>query len=117
MAEPNILKMTSSQGKSAVASAVGTGGTVVISAIATGYVAKVNAIYASNQLVTDTTCSVYLTRSAVDYAIANAITVPVGTTLDVLSKSIYLQEGDSLKIQAGDSSGLDVVVSYEEVTE
>ena len=117
MAEPNILKMTSSQGKSAVASNIGTGGTTVISAVSTGYVAKVNAIYASNQLSTDTLCSVYLTRSSVDYAIATSITVPVGTTLDVLSKSIYLQEGDSLKIQAGDAAGLDAVVSYEEVTE
>lgn len=117
MANPNIKGVTTLNGKTEVASSVGTGGTNVVSAVAADKVLKVNSIYASNKLSTDTLCSVYLTRSSTDYGIATSITVPVGTTLDVLSNSIYLQESDVLKVQAGDAAGLDVVVSYEEITD
>lgn len=113
----NIKNVTTLNGKTNVAKSVGTGGTVVVSAVAANDVLKVNSVYASNRLSVDTLCSVFLTRSSVDYGIATSITVPVGTTLDVLSNSVYLEAGDSLKVKAGDASGLDVVVSYEEITD
>ena len=121
MAAPNIVGVATITGKTAVANAIGNSTAVEILANGSSSddVYKVNAILISNiaSPAADTTVSVFLRRSGADYYIVNGIDVPQKSTLDVLNKPIYLEEGDSLRILAGHASALDAVCSYEVITD
>jgi len=44
------------------------------------------------------------------------MSVPAGSTVDVLSKSIYLEEGDTLRLTGSTTLKLEGVCSYEEIS-
>jgi len=80
-------------------------------------VLKVNALYVANvDGAAAADISVALYRSGVAYKIAHTVSVPADSTLDVISKSIYLEEGDDLRLTAGANSDLEAVCSYEEIS-
>lgn len=116
MAAPNIVNVTSINGKTAV-QAVGTSATAIVTnAAASGKVLKVNALYISN---VDGTASADVTvdlfRGATAYRLASTVAVAADSTLDTLSKAIYLEEGDSLRLTASAAGDLEAVCSYEEI--
>lgn len=80
-------------------------------------VLKVNALYVANvDGAAAADISVALYRSGVAYKIAHTVSVPADATLDVISKSIYLEEGDDLRLTASANSDLEAVCSYEEIS-
>lgn len=116
MAAPNLVNVTTIFGKTAV-QAVGTSATAIVTnSAASGKVLKINALYISN---VDGTSSADITvdifRSSTAYRIASTILVPADSTLDIISKSIYLEEGDSLRCTASAAGDLEAVCSYEEM--
>lgn len=117
MAAPNIVNVTNIAGKTAL-QAVGTSVTAIVTnSAASGKVFKVNALYVSNVDGTnaaDVTVDIF--RSSVAYHIAKTIVVPADSTLDILSKPLYLEEGDSLRLMANAASDLEAVCSYEEIS-
>lgn len=117
MAAPNMLNPTTITGKTAV-QAVGTSATAIVTnSAASGKVLKVNALYVSNVDGTNNAeINVDIFRSSTAYHIGKTIVVPADATLDVLSKSIYLEEGDSLRLTANAASDLEAVCSYEEIS-
>jgi len=118
MANPNIVSVTEIKGEVAGA-AVTTAGVTMISAVATGHVAKVNALYVSNVDGTnDEPVNVIVNDGANDWNIASTITVPADSTIDVISKSVYLKEGWNLKVSAATNNGrLEAVASWEDLTD
>lgn len=118
MAAPNVVSVLTITGKTDVSAAVGTTATAVVqNAAASNNVYKVNSLLVSNILASAVTVTVDIYRSATAYTICKDISLPVGATLDVLNKSIYLEEGDDLRVTCGTASGLDVVASYEIITD
>ena len=117
MAAPNIVDVTTIIGKTAV-QAVGTSATAIVSnPAASGKVLKVNALYVSNVDGTNNAeINVDIFRSSTAYHIAKTIVVPADATLDVMSKSVYLEEGDTLRLTATTASDLEAVCSYEEIS-
>lgn len=117
MAAPNIVNVATITGKTAV-QAIGTSATAIVTnSAASGKVFKVNALYVSNVDGTnDADVSIDIFRSSVAYHIAKTIVVPADATLDVLSKPLYLEEGDSLRITGSAASDLEAVCSYEEIS-
>jgi hypothetical protein len=117
MAAPNVVNVATITGKTAV-QAVGTSATAIISnSAASGKVFKVNALYVSNVDGTNNAdITVDLFRSSTAYRIALTVVVPADASLDVLSKPIYLEEGDSLRLTANASGDLEAVCSYEEIS-
>lgn len=117
MAAPNIVNVSTITGKTAV-QAVGTSATAIVSNSAgSNKVFKVNALYVSNVDGTNNaTINVDVFRSSVAYHIAKTITVPADATIDVLTKAVYLEEGDSLRLTASVSGDLEAVCSYEEIS-
>ena len=116
MAAPNIVNVSTITGKTAV-QAVGTSATAIVTnSGSSGKVFKVNALYVSN---VDGTSNAEITldlyRSSTAYRLANTVVVPADATLDVISKSIYLEEGDSLRLTANASGDLEAICSYEEI--
>jgi hypothetical protein len=57
-----------------------------------------------------------LFRSGTATRILTAVGVPAFATLDVMSKSIYLEEGDSLRLTANVANRLEAVASFEEIS-
>ena len=117
MAAPNIVNVSTITGKSAV-QAVGTSATAIVTnSAASGKVFKVNALYVSNVDGTNNAeINVDLYRSSTAYHIGKTIVVPADATLDVISKAIYLEEGDALRLTANATSDLEAVCSYEEIS-
>lgn len=117
MAAPNVVAVQTITGKSAVQVVSNSATAIVSNSAGSGKVIKVNALYAAN---VDTSASQSLTvdlyRSSTAYRIAYGITIPLSASLDVLSKSIYLEEGDSLRLTAGVASKIEAVASYEEIS-
>ena len=117
MAAPNIVNVATITGKTAVLAVTTSATAIVTNSAASGKVFKVNALYVSNVDGTsnaDLTVDIY--RSSTAYHIAKTVTVPADATLDVISKSIYLEEGDTLRLTANANSDLEAVCSYEEIS-
>lgn len=117
MAAPNVVNVGTITGKTAV-QAVGTSATAIVSnSSGSNKVFKVNALYVSNVDGTNNAeITVDLFRSSVAYRIALTVVVPADASLDVLSKPIYLEEGDSLRLTANASGDLEAICSYEEIS-
>jgi hypothetical protein len=117
MAAPNIVNVATITGKTAV-QAVGTSATAIVTnSGGSNKVFKVNALYVSNvdgSAAADITVDLF--RSSTAYPIASTISVPADATLDIMSKAIYLEEGDSLRCTASASGDLVAVCSYEEIS-
>lgn len=114
MAAPNIVDVTSIYGRTAVL-AVTTSATAILSG-ATDKVMKVNTLLISNiDGVNDAEITVDLYRSATAYHIAKTVVVPADAALNVLASSIYLEEGDALRLTANANSDLEAICSYEEI--
>jgi len=117
MAAPNIVNVATITGKTAV-QAVGTSATAIVTnSGGSGKVFKVNALYVSNIDGTNAAdITVDLFRSSTAYPIASTILVPADSALDIMSKAIYLEEGDALRCTASASGDLVAVCSYEEIS-
>ena len=117
MAAPNIVNVTTILGKTAVQQVTTSATAIVTNGAASGKVFKINALYIANvDGAAAADISVALFRSSVSYEIAHTVSVPPDATLDVISKSIYLEEGDELRLTASANSDLEAVCSYEEIS-
>ena len=119
MANPNIVNVATINGNTAV-QAVGTSAAAIVTnSAASGKIYKINSLIIANIDGTngaDITADLY--RSSTAYHLAKTVTVPADSTLVLLSKdtSIYLLEGDSLRLTASESSDLEAVCSWEEIS-
>jgi hypothetical protein len=114
MAAPNIVNVTTITGKTSVLAVTTSATAIVTNSGSSGQVYKINALYVSNvDGTSNADINVDLYRSSTAYHIAKTVTVPADATLDVISKSIYLEEGDSLRLTANANSDLEAVCSYE----
>ena len=117
MAAPNIVNVATITGKTAVQSITTSATAIVTNSASSNKVFKVNALLISNvDTSNDATVNVDLYRSSTAYHITKAVNVPAGTTLDVMNKPIYLEEGDALRLTASAGSDLQGVCSYEEIS-
>jgi hypothetical protein len=111
MTAPNMIFPKSIIGKTAV-QAVGVSATAIVTA-ASNTVVKVNALYVCN---IDATASYKITVTTRSTRLLYQVSIPAGAGLDVLSKSIYLEEGDTLSLTADTASKLEAVASYEVIS-
>lgn len=116
MAAPNIVDVTTITGKTAVLAVTTTATAIVTNSSGSGKVLKVNALYATSSNATDVNLTIDLFRSSTAYNIVYALTLATSTTADVLSKSIYLEEGDSLRAVDDVGNVVSIICSYEEIS-
>ncbi len=119
MAAPNIVNVSTITGKTVGAALTTSSADIVTNTAASGKVFKINAIYVANVDGTNdatVTVAFYNADNTTSYKLAHTITVPADATLDVLSKAIYLEEGDKITALASAASDLEIVVSYEEIS-
>jgi hypothetical protein len=119
MANPNIVSVTSIYGKTSVQIVSNTATAIVTNSAGSNKVIKVNALYISNvDPANNNSITVDIFRSSVAYKLSTAIVVPFNSTLDVISKSIYLEEGDALRLTSAvaGANKLEAVCSSEEIS-
>jgi hypothetical protein len=117
MAAPNLINAATIIGKTAVLAVPTSATAIVTNSSGSGKVLKINALYVSNiDASVNYTITMDLFRSSTAYRIGNVISVPSASTLDVVSKSIYLEEGDTLRLTANTVSKLEAVCSYEDIS-
>lgn len=117
MSAPNVLALTTIVADTAYLAATNTE-TDLIGAVATGHVYNVGAIFAANVHASVVGwVSVWLKKSGTEHQIANQTRIPVKTTINILlGKSVYLAEGDSIRVQANQSSNVAVAAPFENMS-
>ena len=117
MTAPNQANPKSIVGKVAVLAVPVSATAIVSNAAASSTLVKVNALYVGN---IDTAASykltVYVYRSSTAYRMAYQVIIPPNAGLDVISKYINLEEGDSLRLTADTVYKLEAVASYEVIS-
>lgn len=119
MAAPNIVNVATITGKTAVLNVTTSATAIVTNSAASNKVFKINSLNIANINGTaPADVTVDLFRSSTAYNLLFTVSVPNDSSLVAISKdtSIYLEEGDSLRITASANSYLTAVCSYEEIS-
>jgi len=88
--------------------------TVYSGVVGTGIV---NSINISNvDLYNPVTINVFLVKSATSYSIISNVTIPVGTSLQVLDAPLVCASGDTITATASIANDLEIIVSVLEIT-
>jgi hypothetical protein len=115
MAAPNLITTTSIIGKTKADFVPATLIAVLTNPVNSSQSYRINVLFITNLSASDSTTTIDIYRNSVSYKIGNAIPVPVGDSLVAIAKdtSIYLEEGDSLRLSAATAGVLQYVISYE----
>ena len=115
MANPNIVNVSNILGKTAVAAASTTPTDIISNSTGSNTILKINNLSFSNISASAVTIIASVFRGSVEYKLVHNVIVPTAASFTVIDKptSIYLEEGDSLRITAGSNSALHAVCSYE----
>ena len=119
MAAPNIVNVSNILGRTVGAALTTSSADILTNTTSSNKVFKVNAIYVANidgANNADVTVGFFDASATATYKLAHTITVPADSTLDVLSKAIYLEEGDKITALASANTRLEIVVSFEEIS-
>ena len=114
MAQPNIVSVSSIYGTTYVAVLTTTLTTTLVTA-ASDKILKINLIRCTNITDSDATVTFDIEVSGTHKMLANEITVPANSVVDIIDKnsSVYLQETDLIRGGASSGSAIDCVISYE----
>ena len=118
MANPNIVNVTTSYGNTGVQSVTTSATAIVTNSAASGKVYKVNGLMVTNvDTANVATVTVDLYRSSTAYKMASNVSINANTTYTPIDKtlSLYLLEGDSIRVTANANSMLQAVCSWEEI--
>ena len=116
MTAPNIAALTDITTKTAVLAVTTTPTDIISNAVGSNKSVKIDALMVANvngSAAATITASIF--RAAVEYKFAHVISVAAGATLVLLdrSTSIYLEEGDTIRLTASANAYLHAVCSYE----
>lgn len=119
MANPNIVNVSTIQGKVAGAAVTTSATALVSNASSSGKIIKLNTLSIANVSGSTATITVDVYKAqSTAFRLAYTIAVPAAATLVIFSKdtSVYLEENDSLWLTASANSALEAVCSYEEIS-
>ena len=119
MANPNIVQVATINGNTQVANVTTSATAVVTNNSGSGKVYKINGIIVTNIDGTNSaTLTVDLYRSSVAYVMTSNLTITSNSTFTPVDKtlSLYLLEGDSIRLTANANSRLQAVATWEEIS-
>lgn len=118
MANPNIVNVTTIYGNTAVANVTTTASAIVTNNSSSGKIYKVNMLVVANiDTSNSATLTVDLYRGSVATQIISNVAIAINTAYTPIDKtlSLYLLEGDSVRVTANANSRLQAVCSWEEI--
>lgn len=118
MANPNIVGVTEIYGKLNMQTITTTPTAIVTNGSASGKIIKLNSLIISNVDGTNSAeVTVDIFRSSTAIHIVKGVSVAAASAFTAIDKNItlYLEEGDSLRVTASANGDLEAIVSYEEI--
>lgn len=118
MANPNIVSTSNIRGKTDVLVVSTSAATITENAAASGKVLKINSLIVSNDNGSNPVdVSAALVRGTASFHFAKAISVPANASIVIVAKenTLYLNEGDAIKLTAGSANAAQAICSYEEI--
>jgi hypothetical protein len=119
MADLNIVNVSTINGRTAGANLTSTSTvSVVTNTFGNSKTFKINTILLANKGANTVSSNVSFrsySGSNTSYPVVFNIDVPPKASIDVLSKSFYLQEGDVITANSSSGSDVSIIVSYEEM--
>ena len=119
----DIVNVAHLYGQTDISSSLGTTSTELMAAVPTDYVHKVNTIIVANIDGTNN-CDVtmWIAYDTLEVLIAKTITVPADSSLSLIDTPIYINYnasgvGNRIMGLAQNASDLDVIISYERITD
>ena len=114
MAIPNIVNVATIHAETVL----GDLSTTLTTTLLTGeaeHVYKINVFRVTNVTDNDATCTIDIEKRGTHTKIANEVTVPANSSVDIIDKtnSFYLEETDLIRGGASAASTLEFVTSYE----
>lgn len=119
MANPNIVQVTNIYGNTAVQAVTTSATAIITNSAASGKIYKVNGIIVSNvDGANSATLTVDLYRGSTPYRLINGVTIGINTAYTPIDKtlSLYLLEGDQIRLTANANSRLEAVATWEEIS-
>lgn len=122
MAAPNIVTISTINGRTAISNPANTSPFFILSnPIGSNHVYKIDAITCTNQNGFNAVAAnvwVNDASSSSNVALVYGISVPALTTLIAMDKatSFYLEEGRSIVVQSAVANGMSFIVSYEDLS-
>jgi hypothetical protein len=119
MANPNIAALTTINGNTRVQAVTTSAAAIAVNPSSSGMILKINSLIISNIHATNAQdITVDLFRSATAYKIISTVSVAADTSFTAIDKtlSIYLLEGDTLRLTASNNSTLQAICSFEEIS-
>ena len=119
MANPNRAALTTINGNTQVQAVTTSAAAIATNPSSSGMILKINSLIISNIHATNAQdVTVDLFRSATAYKIINTVSVAADTSFTDIDKtlSIYLLEGDTLRLPASNNSTLQAICSFEEIS-
>lgn len=118
MANPNIVGVTEIYGKIQMQVITTTPAAIVTNSPASGKIIKLNSLIISNVDGNNSAAvTVDIFRSSTAIHIVKGVSVSAASAFTAIDKNItlYLEEGDSLRVTASANGDLEAIVSYEEI--
>jgi hypothetical protein len=118
MANPNIVNVAQIYGKTVVANVTTVSTNVVSNAVNSSNVFKINNLFVTNITTSNVAnVTVSVLRSSIEYKFAEGISVPPSSTILIVTKdtSLYLEEGDAIRLNSSANSTLQAILSYEQI--
>ncbi len=116
MAAPNIVNVTAIYAKTALVVAGTTATSIVANSAGSNKLLKIGYLVAANVNGSSAAdISIYVSRAATSYYMASTVSVPADSSLDLMNKYLYLEEGDTLFAVAGTANAIHIQCSYEEI--
>ena len=121
MAAPNVVNVTSIYGKTAYDTDVATSASSLLqNAASSNKLLKINTIIAANidgSNAADISVFVTTVGGTLQFFLAKTITVPIDSSLVIISKdtSFYLEEDRQIRAYASSAGDISLMISYEEL--
>jgi hypothetical protein len=115
MAIPNLISSTSVIGKTHAEWVLTSPSAILTNPSVSNSTYKINSLFVTNLNSNDALLTVDLYRNSVSYKLAYQVPVATKSSLVVIGKdtSIYLEEGDELRLLSNLPGALQFVISYE----
>lgn len=120
MADLNIVNVSTINGRVFGANLTSSDTNTIVNTDGQSKVFKVNNILLSNRTSSNTIAAtvnfVDFSDSSNSFPIVQSVDVPAKSSIEVLSKSMYLEEGDSITASCTETGNVVIIISYEELS-
>ena len=113
MTTPNLVQINYLNGNTAVQNVTTTATAIVTNANGSSQLYRLDNLVISNQSQNLQYITTDLYRNNIPYIIVSTVQIPANTSLGILDRIFYANEGDAVRLTASNNNTLQAVCTYE----